>query len=224
MPEVCHGALPRSSPSTDEHRSDTRAHGDRRRGDRRPAGCRPRCLRPRPVAPSGTSSRSARAPATGRSTRATASAAASSSPPAPGGPSAARAWPTTRRARQQIVVAERVLAKQGWGAWPACSRKLGLHGTPPNDQGRPAGDPGHAQEGHRHRHRRWAHGRGQARRHPREDRRGQRRGRRLGTAARAQPGPRQPEPHLGRPRHPPGLSRAHSAAVPGKPRSGRETS
>ncbi len=31
---------------------------------------------------------------------------------------------------QQIVVAERVLAKQGWGAWPACSRKLGLHGTP----------------------------------------------------------------------------------------------
>lgn len=31
---------------------------------------------------------------------------------------------------QQIVVAERVLAKQGWGAWPACSRKLGLRGTP----------------------------------------------------------------------------------------------
>jgi len=27
-------------------------------------------------------------------------------------------------------VAERVLAKQGWGAWPACSRKLGLSGTP----------------------------------------------------------------------------------------------
>ena len=32
---------------------------------------------------------------------------------------------------EQIVVAERVLAKQGWGAWPACSRKLGLSGTPP---------------------------------------------------------------------------------------------
>ena len=31
---------------------------------------------------------------------------------------------------QQIAVAERVLAKQGWGAWPACSRKLGLRGTP----------------------------------------------------------------------------------------------
>jgi LysM repeat protein len=30
----------------------------------------------------------------------------------------------------QILVAERVLAKQGWGAWPACSRKLGLRGTP----------------------------------------------------------------------------------------------
>lgn len=26
----------------------------------------------------------------------------------------------------QIAVAERVLAGQGWGAWPACSRKLGL--------------------------------------------------------------------------------------------------
>jgi resuscitation-promoting factor RpfA len=33
---------------------------------------------------------------------------------------------------EQIVVAERVLAKQGWGAWPACSRKLGLRGTPPS--------------------------------------------------------------------------------------------
>ena len=31
---------------------------------------------------------------------------------------------------EQIVVAERVLAKQRWGAWPACSRKLGLSGTP----------------------------------------------------------------------------------------------
>ena len=27
---------------------------------------------------------------------------------------------------QQIVVAERVLASQGWGAWPSCSSKLGL--------------------------------------------------------------------------------------------------
>ena len=27
---------------------------------------------------------------------------------------------------QQIAVAERVLASQGWGAWPACSSKLGL--------------------------------------------------------------------------------------------------
>jgi resuscitation-promoting factor RpfA len=27
---------------------------------------------------------------------------------------------------QQIAVGERVLASQGWGAWPACSAKLGL--------------------------------------------------------------------------------------------------
>jgi resuscitation-promoting factor RpfA len=31
---------------------------------------------------------------------------------------------------QQIAVAERVLASQGWNAWPACSRKLGLSGKP----------------------------------------------------------------------------------------------
>ncbi|KAB1551663.1 DUF3235 domain-containing protein [Corynebacterium sp. zg254] len=37
--------------------------------------------------------------------------------------------PTANQAtrEQQIVVAERVLAKQGWGAWPACSAKLGLN-------------------------------------------------------------------------------------------------
>ncbi|WP_210508563.1 transglycosylase family protein [Naasia sp. SYSU D00057] len=29
---------------------------------------------------------------------------------------------------QQIAVAERTLAGQGWGAWPACSAKLGLSG------------------------------------------------------------------------------------------------
>lgn len=27
---------------------------------------------------------------------------------------------------EQIAVAERVLDGQGWGAWPACARKLGL--------------------------------------------------------------------------------------------------
>src|SRR5690242_15772171 len=27
---------------------------------------------------------------------------------------------------QQIKIAEKVLKKQGWRAWPACSRKLGL--------------------------------------------------------------------------------------------------
>lgn len=37
--------------------------------------------------------------------------------------------PTTANRSQQIAVAERVLAGQGWGAWPACSAKLGLSGT-----------------------------------------------------------------------------------------------
>jgi len=29
---------------------------------------------------------------------------------------------------EQIAVAERVLASQGWGAWPSCSKKVGAHG------------------------------------------------------------------------------------------------
>ncbi|AXK37638.1 LysM peptidoglycan-binding domain-containing protein [Streptomyces armeniacus] len=29
---------------------------------------------------------------------------------------------------QQIEVAERVVAEQGWGAWPVCSARYGLHG------------------------------------------------------------------------------------------------
>lgn len=35
---------------------------------------------------------------------------------------------------QQIAIAEKVLANQGWGAWPACSAKLGLNSpaTPRN--------------------------------------------------------------------------------------------
>ena len=41
-----------------------------------------------------------------------------------GGQFAATADQATRE--QQIVVAERVLASQGWGAWPACTSKLGL--------------------------------------------------------------------------------------------------
>ena len=31
---------------------------------------------------------------------------------------------------QQIAVAEKVLATQGWGAWPSCSSHLGLHSSP----------------------------------------------------------------------------------------------
>ena len=41
-----------------------------------------------------------------------------------GGAFAPRADLATRE--QQIIVAGRVRARQGWGAWPECSRKLGL--------------------------------------------------------------------------------------------------
>lgn len=44
-----------------------------------------------------------------------------------GGQYAAQAQDATRE--EQIAVAEKVLAVQGWGAWPACSRKLGLTGA-----------------------------------------------------------------------------------------------
>ena len=37
-----------------------------------------------------------------------------------------RACRTTPAARQQIAVAKKVQAAQGWGAWPACTGKLGL--------------------------------------------------------------------------------------------------
>jgi hypothetical protein len=37
--------------------------------------------------------------------------------------------PAAASREQQIAVAERVLAGQGWGAWPACSAKLGLNGA-----------------------------------------------------------------------------------------------
>ena len=36
---------------------------------------------------------------------------------------------------QQIAVAERTLAAQGWNAWPACSRKMGLRGHPADPDG-----------------------------------------------------------------------------------------
>ncbi|MEH3075881.1 MAG: transglycosylase family protein [Quadrisphaera sp.] len=41
-----------------------------------------------------------------------------------GGQYASRADLASRE--EQIAVAEKVLAAQGWGAWPSCSRKLGL--------------------------------------------------------------------------------------------------
>ena len=40
--------------------------------------------------------------------------------------------PTANQAtrEQQIAIAEKTLAGQGWGAWPACSSKLGLNSAP----------------------------------------------------------------------------------------------
>ncbi|KXU18608.1 Resuscitation-promoting factor Rpf1 [Corynebacterium sp. HMSC06D04] len=40
--------------------------------------------------------------------------------------------PTANQAtrEQQIAVAEKILASQGWGAWPACSASLGLNSAP----------------------------------------------------------------------------------------------
>ncbi|MGO1777298.1 resuscitation-promoting factor Rpf1 domain-containing protein [Corynebacterium casei] len=45
-----------------------------------------------------------------------------------GGEFAATAHQASRE--QQIVVAERTLAQQGWGAWPACSAGMGLNSAP----------------------------------------------------------------------------------------------
>jgi resuscitation-promoting factor RpfA len=39
---------------------------------------------------------------------------------------------------QQIVVAERVLAQQGWNAWPVCSRKAGVRGHSSTERDAPA--------------------------------------------------------------------------------------
>lgn len=58
-----------------------------------------------------------------------------------GGQYAATANQATRE--QQIAVAEKILASQGWGAWPACSASLGLNSaaTPRNLDAAPAPAP-----------------------------------------------------------------------------------
>jgi resuscitation-promoting factor RpfA len=43
---------------------------------------------------------------------------------------------------EQIVVAERVLAEQGWKAWPSCSRKTGVRGESASQRDAPASDSG----------------------------------------------------------------------------------
>jgi hypothetical protein len=47
---------------------------------------------------------------------------------------------------EQIVVAERVLAQQGWGAWPSCSRKVGARGDTPTQRSAPAQPSAPAQQ------------------------------------------------------------------------------
>jgi resuscitation-promoting factor RpfA len=43
---------------------------------------------------------------------------------------------------EQIVVAERVLAQQGWNAWPSCSRKTGVRGESSTQRSAPARESG----------------------------------------------------------------------------------
>jgi hypothetical protein len=47
---------------------------------------------------------------------------------------------------QQIVVAERVLAGQGWNAWPSCSRKTGVRGHSPSERDAPSRPSGNNDE------------------------------------------------------------------------------
>ncbi|UGT59800.1 transglycosylase family protein [Nocardia asteroides] len=60
-----------------------------------------------------------------------------------GGEYAASAHNASRE--EQIVVAERVLASQGWGAWPSCSSKLGLSSAP-SQRSAPVESQGWAQQ------------------------------------------------------------------------------
>ena len=55
------------------------------------------------------------------------------------------AYQATRE--QQIAVAEKTLAGQGWGAWPACSAKLGLNSAPtPRDASAASAAPAQVQQ------------------------------------------------------------------------------
>ena len=55
--------------------------------------------------------------------------------------------PASASKAEQIEAAERLLAVQGWGAWPACSAKLGLSGqaNPTYTQPKPQAQPAAAQ-------------------------------------------------------------------------------
>ncbi len=56
-----------------------------------------------------------------------------------GGEFAPNAHQATRE--QQIVVAERTLAEQGWNAWPSCSRSTGVRGESSTPRNTPAPAP-----------------------------------------------------------------------------------
>jgi hypothetical protein len=60
-----------------------------------------------------------------------------------GGEYASTANRATRE--EQIVVAERVLAEQGWNAWPSCSRKTGVRGDTATERTAPAPQPARAE-------------------------------------------------------------------------------
>ena len=94
-----------------------------------PRAARARVLRPPRRAPCGTASPSASPAATGRSTPATATTAACSSSAQTwnafgGGKYASTANQASRG--QQIDIAKKVQAQQGWGAWPSCTSQLGI--------------------------------------------------------------------------------------------------
>ena len=109
---------------------------------------------------------------------------------------------------QQIAVAERTLAAQGWNAWPSCSRKMGLrgHASGARQDRRPDGEEGlrrAVQEGDR----RQLHG--QARRHAQQDRQG---ARQVGLGAPERQPRRGVEPQRAQGRRDPlGLTRPHGA-------------
>ena len=85
-----------------------------------------RAPRARRRAVSGTSSLNASPAATGRSTQAMATTVVCSSASAHGARTGVTGYPHQASRDEQIRIAKKLQADAGWGAWPACSSKLGL--------------------------------------------------------------------------------------------------